>query len=269
MTDQALSPPIPEARLLVVDDEANVRSALARALALRGYRTDQAASGHQALRMLESNPYDLMVLDIRMPGMSGVEVMQRARQIRPDLLIIILTGHASLESAIAAVKSHAHDYLLKPASLHDLAAAVVSALERRAQALRRQHLLGVIDQTLDALRETETSERRQPTLERFLRAGPVTLDSEKRLAVVSGTPPNTAELTENELSILVYLMERPDQVVSNRELARAALGYDVTESEAQSIVRPYVFRLRRKLEADPGEPRLIRTVRSRGYIFAL
>jgi DNA-binding response OmpR family regulator len=269
MTDQTQAPPFPEAHVLVVDDEANVRSALARALTLRGYHTDQAASGYQALQMLESKPYDLMLLDIRMPGMNGVQVMQLARQIRPDLLIIVLTGHASLESAIAAVKSQAHDYLLKPASLHDLTAAVASALERRAQALRREHLLGVIDQTLDALRETEMSERRQPTLERFLRAGAITLDSEKRLAVVGGTPPKTSELTENEMSILAYLLERPEQVISNRELARAALGYDVPENEARSIVRPYIFRLRRKLEPDPKEPRLICTVRGRGYMFAL
>lgn len=268
MTGQSLTPPIPEARLLVVDDESHVRSALARSLVLRGYRADEASSGYQALRMLESTPYDLLLLDIRMPGMDGVEVMQRARQLRPELLIIVLTGHATLESAIAAVKSHATDYLLKPVGLHDVAAAVARALQQRAQSLRRQHLLEVIDQTLDALREAEAPAQAPPALERFLRAGPVTLDSERRLAVVGGTPARTAELTENEAYILAYLMARPDQAVSSRELARAALGYDVTEQEAQNIVRPHVFRLRRKLEADPREPRLICTVRGRGYLFA-
>jgi DNA-binding response OmpR family regulator len=268
VTGHSLTPPIPEARLLVVDDESHVRSALARSLALRGYRADEASSGYQALRMLESTPYDLLLLDIRMPGMDGVEVMQRARQLRPDLLIIVLTGHATLDSAIAAVKSHATDYLLKPVGLHDVAAAVARALRQRAQSLRRQHLLEVIDQTLDALRETEVPAQAPPALERFLRAGPVTLDSERRLAVVGGTPSRTAELTENEASILAYLMARPDQAISSRELARTALGYDVTEQEAQNIVRPHVFRLRRKLEADPREPRLICTVRGRGYLFA-
>lgn len=267
MTSQPVTPPVPEARVLVVDDEPNVRSALTRSLTLLGYRADAASSGHQALGMLQRTPYDLMVLDLRMPRMDGVEVMQRARQERPDLLIIVLTGHATLESAIAAVKSHAIDYLLKPASLQDVAAAVATALQQRAKALRRQHLLEVMDQTLDALRESEAPEPRLPTLERFLSAGPVTLDCEKRLAVIGDTPSRSAELTENELSILTYLMARPDQVVSSHELARAALGYGVTEHEARNIVRPHIFRLRRKLEADPKEPRLIRTVRGRGYLF--
>jgi DNA-binding response OmpR family regulator len=270
MTDPTVTPPIPGARVLVVDDEPNVRSALTRSLILRGYRADAAGSGYQALGMLERTPYDLLVLDLRMPGMDGVEVMHRARQLRPDLLIIVLTGHATLESAIAAVKSHATDYLLKPASLHDVAAAVASALEQRADALRRRHLLDIMDRTLDALREVDVREEPTitPVLERFLRAGPVTLDCEKRLVVVGDRPARSVELTENEVSILAFLMEHSERVVSSRELARDALGYDVTDPEAQNIVRPHIFRLRRKIEAEPREPQLIRTVRGRGYLFS-
>jgi two-component system KDP operon response regulator KdpE len=267
MTRQAVTPPIPEARVLVVDDEPNVRSALTRSLTLLGYRADAASSGRQALGLLQRVTYDLMVLDLRMPGMDGVEVMQRARQVRPNLLIIVLTGHATLESAIAAVKSHATDYLIKPTSLHDVAAAVAAALQKRAEVLRRQYLLKVMDQTLDALREGEATDTELPTLERFLHVGPVTLDSEKRLIVVGDSPARSAELTENEMSILAYLMGRPDRVVSSRELAHAALGYDVTEQEARTIIRPHIFRLRRKVETDPKEPRLVRTVRGRGYLF--
>ena len=267
MTGQIATPPIPGARLLVVDDEPNVRAALARSLTLMGYRADEAGSGYQALGMLEVTGYDLMVLDIRMPGMDGVDVMRRAREIRPDLLIIVLTGHATVESAIAAVRSQANDYLLKPASLHDLSAAVANALQQRAEDLRREHLLEVMDQTLDALRETENPDRVPTTLDRFQRVGPVTLDSQKRLVIVADTPARSVELTENEMRLLAYLMEHADRVISSRDLARAALGYDVTEPEAQNIVRPHIFRLRRKIEAQPTEPRLIRTVRARGYLF--
>ena len=152
-------------------------------------------------------------------------------------------------------------------SLHNIAVAIASALQQRAQALRREHLLDVMDRTLDALREGEARASRLPTPERFLRAGPVVLDSEKRLAVIGGTPSRSAELTENETSIVAYLMVRADEVISSRELARAALGYDVTDHEARNIIRPHIFRLRRKLEANPKEPRLIRTVRGRGYLF--
>lgn len=123
-------------------------------------------------------------------------------------------------------------------------------------------------QTLDALREGETPERRPPAVERFFRTGPVALDSEKRPIVIGDTPSSSAELTENEISILAFLMKRPDQVISSRELARSAGSYDVTENEARNTVRPHFSRLRRKLEAKPREPRLIRTVRGRGYLFA-
>lgn len=270
MTEQAPASPIPEARVLVVDDEPHVRSALARSLTLLGYRADEAGSGQQALGMLERTLYDLMVLDIRMPSMDGMEVMRRARQARPDLLIIVLTGHATLESAIAAVKSHAIDYLLKPVGLKDVAAAVAKALQQRAEVLRRQHLLDVMDQALDALRDVTTpgGPSPMPPLERLLQAGPITLDREKRHAVISGPPAQTVELTENEAAILAYLMEHPDQVTSCQELAGSALSYAVTEQEARSIVRPHIFRLRQKLETEPDEPRLIRTVRGRGYLFA-
>jgi two-component system response regulator MprA len=265
-----VTPPIPEARVLVVDDEPNVRLALKRSLTLLGYRADEAGSGHQALGLLERTAYDVMLLDIRMPGIDGIQVMQRARCVRPDLFIIVLTGHATLDSAIAAVKSQATDYLLKPASIHDIAAAVANALQRRAETLRHQYLLEVMDHTLSALRGNATPARASdmPKLDRFIHAGPVTLDCEKRLVVVGDMPARTAELTENEMAILAYMMARADQVIPTHELANAALGYDVTDQEAQNIVRPHIFRLRRKLEASPNEPLLICTVRGRGYLFA-
>ncbi|HEC35279.1 MAG TPA: response regulator, partial [Anaerolineae bacterium] len=116
-----------QARVLVVDDERRLRSALVSSLSLLGYQVDQAASGQQALEMLRQRSYDLMLLDIRMPGMDGIEVMHRVRQVCPGLVIIVLTGHASLESAITAVKCDAADYLLKPIGLSALADAVANA----------------------------------------------------------------------------------------------------------------------------------------------
>lgn len=284
------------ARVLIVDDEPIIRQTLARALSLRGYQTDEASSGPRALALLEQTPYDLMVLDMIMPGMDGVKVMHLARQIRPDLLIVVLTGHASLESAIAAVKQDAVDYLLKPTSIHDIAAAVSRALKNRAEAVRRERLVRV---ALDALRQVEVgsvaeehtpaSEQPLPTEalletplveireqhfqvenlpERFLEAGPLLLDRHKRLVVVKGTPERALELSEGEEAILAHLMSHPDQVVSCRELAHAAWGYSLSEQEAQSLVRPYIFRMRRKIESAPDDPTLIRTIRGRGYLFS-
>lgn len=127
----------PKARLLIVDDEPRIRAMLERALNLMGYQAEATGSGSEALTLLAGMPFDLMVLDLHLPGMDGLEVMRRARQRHPDLQIIILTGHPTLESANAAVNLHAADYLIKPASVREIAGAIQQALQRRAKQWRR------------------------------------------------------------------------------------------------------------------------------------
>ncbi|MDY7076908.1 MAG: response regulator transcription factor [Chloroflexota bacterium] len=261
------------AKLLVVDDEANLRASLRDILSLMGYHVEEAASGYEALELLESTPYDLMVLDMRMPGMDGVEVMRRARRICPDLSIVVLTAHASLESAIAAVKSDVADYLLKPFDIEGLSVTISRALRERSEQLRHQQLLNLIGNALDTLDRMENPETPAPAPpanpERFLHAGPLTLDRQKRLIIVQGDPHRTAELTEGEAAILSTLMENPNQVLSWDRLIHSAMGYSLGEQEAQNQARLYIFRLRRKIEANPRKPRLIRTVRRRGYFLSL
>lgn len=223
--------------------------------------------------MLACTPYDAMVLDMRMPGLDGVEVMRRVRQMWPDLSIVVLTGHATLENAISAVQSHVANYLIKPASIHEVAAALADALQQRAVRLRRQHLLQVMGQALDEVAEIEATGGviPVPALERFLHVGSVTLDQEKRLAVVVGPGSgggSEVELTVSQTVLLAYLMRHSGTALSCRELARAALGYDVEEPEARAVIRPHICRLRKKIEPDPTHPRLIRTVPGKGYFFA-
>lgn len=241
-------------RVLVVDDELYVCSAIARSLSLLGYRADSAGSGFEALEMLERTAYDVMVLDIHMPGMDGIEVMQRARRLSSDLIVIVLTGNATLESAITAVRCGAVDYLIKPASVHDIAAVTAIALQERAEDGHHRHVHG----PENGLGEGE---------ERFLCIGPLILDCERRLVTFNGSQSRVVELTENESTILAYMMRRPGEILSCRDLACDALGYNVDLQDAQSIVRPHIFRLRRKLEDDVVEPDLIQTVRGRGYFF--
>ena len=264
---------------MVVDDEANMRAGLRDILSLMGYYVEEAASGYEALDLLEGASYDLMVLDLQMPGIGGVEVMRRAHKMQPDLSIIVLTAHASLESAIAAVKSDVADYLHKPFDIESLAATIAHALQERAEQLRQRQLLNLIGGALDTLDQTEkqrvppSSPPQAPSPpappERFLHAGPLALDRQKRLVVVQSDPVRTVELTEGEAAVLAALMEQPNQVLSWSKLVQAALGYALDEQEAQNQVRLYVFRLRHKIETDPGKPRLIRTVRGRGYFLSL
>lgn len=283
--DRARSP----ARILVVDDELNIRSSLTRSLRLLGYQAEGAGSGPEALGVLKETTYDLMILDIAMPGMYGTEVLVHARHLRPDLLIIILTGNATLESAIAAVKSDAIDYLLKPVKTSVLATAIAQALQRRTDQLHRQHLLHT---AMQALQEAEGLSRApeadaqptppapgspspspaaktpsgQPTPGRFVQIGSLILDRHKRLFLSEGMLSRPKELTKGEADVLGVLMAFPNQVLTSRDLVRAAWGYQIEEAEARSLVRPYISRLRQKIENSPDKPHLIQTVRGSGYL---
>jgi DNA-binding response OmpR family regulator len=240
---------LPEARILFVDDDVQVRRTLARLLGLLGYHVDEASSGLQALQLLERELYDVAVLDIRMPGMDGVEVMHRAHQIYPDMAIIFLTGHATVESAVEAVRSHAVDYLLKPVSNRELAAAVARALQQRPKQEQPQV---------------------PATSEQFMEVGIVTLDRKRQMTIVAGGDDAdgfSVKLTGSEAALLACLMQRPGATVSCRELARDALDYDVSDEEASAIIRPHISRLRKKIEFDPNQPRLILTIRGKCYLF--
>ena len=271
--DDASPSATPKPRILIVEDEATTRKAITQALNLMGYQADGVASGSEALDKLSTAPYDLMLLDLRMPKMDGVEVMKRGREAHSDLLVIVLTAHATLESAIAAVRSGAADYLLKPCSIREIEAAISRALRYRQKRLgKRQHLIRVMTEALEALQVEESPNSFSPPdrSERFLQCGPVSLDREKRLVVVAGDGSGNfdAELTENEGALLAYLMQQADTVLSCGKLAQGALGYEVSEREAEEIVRPHISRLRKKVEPDPSHPRLIRTIRGKGYLFS-
>ncbi len=263
------------ARILVVDDEANIRKTLTRALELCGYAAKGVTSGKEALAALAKTNYAVMLLDLKLPEMDGLETMRRARQVQPDLMVLILTGHATTESAIAAVKSEAIDYLLKPASISDITAAIARALKKRADQTRPQRLLRSVLETLQRSESADAESGAQKPIAAaepshspagaILRVGAITLDEQTRVVRLDG---RSIELTEGEMTILALLMKRADQVLSCRELTRAAWHYDLEEWESQALVRPYIFRLRQKIEMTPGDPVIIRNVRGRGYLLA-
>jgi DNA-binding response OmpR family regulator len=212
-----------------------------------------------------------MVVDLSMPGMSGIELMQRAHQLRPEVLIIILTGHATLESAIAAVRSEAADYLVKPVSGHQLLGALSRILQQRALRQHRQQLVRGIAQAVLALRRSGSQSAPQPdaesAAERIRHVPPLTLDTQRRQVMLNDEQGITrlVELSEGEAAVLTALMNKPGQVLSCGQLTQAAWNYTPDEASAQNMIRPIISRLRHKLETDLPRCRLIRTVRGRGY----
>jgi len=274
-------------RLLLVDDEHSIRTSMSELLRLRGYHVDEASNGSEALAALARQPYDLMVLDMLMPGMHGVEVMRRARELRSDLAIIVLTAHATVESAIASVKSDVTDYMLKPCSLNDLTVSIERALAARAKQQRRLRMLELVGEAMNMLVDDDASPVSPaaplPVANAnpidppaavasnngdTLRVGTLTLDRQKRLAILDMNPAQPVELTEGEVSVLETLMQHPNKVLSVKELANSALGYQGLDKwTLESVVRSCVFRLRQKIEPAPDSPQLICTVRGRGYFY--
>ena len=276
-----ISQPIPiasNASILVVDAHETARRLTVDFLNRNGCATDEANSGAVALSKLASQPYDLVILDVELPKANGVEILNQLRKAHPDLLLVILTEHATVESAVAAVKLNVVDYMLKPCKPEDLLLTISRALEERTEQLRHRRLLALVGEAMNALRQPEATTKSLPNVSDsiassvpgdMLNVGTLALDRQKRLVTLRTNPPRTVELTEGELSILVVLMEKPNQVLSYNDLAKTALGYEGMDKwTVESVIRSTVFRLRHKIESGPDTPCLIRTVRGRGYFFS-
>ncbi len=261
----------PGARILVADDEPGIRRTLLDLFKRVGFRPTEATSGTEALQKIRSEPFDLVLLDLNMPGMSGTAVLAEARPYAPDTVFIILTGYATLDSAIVALRHWAYDYLFKPSSLREILRVVENGLAARRQRALPSDPVALLERALATLKSAPAepatpAESPLPlnTAERFLQAPGITVDLQKGLAMVAG---NAVTLTPTELKILAYLMRRPGQVVSLCELGAHLQGVEVTLYEARDLVRAPLHRLRHKIEVDPDRPHFIHTVRGRGYVF--
>jgi DNA-binding response OmpR family regulator len=265
------------AKILVADDEDNARSALVRGLQLMGYSAEGVRDGKQVLDALQQEHYDIMVLDLRMPEMDGVQVMNYLRTHNLDIAVIVLTAYGTIDSAIAAVKAGAVDYLLKPQHISDIEEAIQKALKHRSSQHQHRQLVGILEEALQVLNgvpqrgEIATAipsiNKEKKNTQRFA-YNPVL----RRLQIYqeeAGTY-QLIELTVSQAAILNYFMEHENKVITNRDLVHSALGYhDMSEKEAENIIRPHILRLRRKIESDPENPRLICTIRGAGYTFSL
>jgi two-component system KDP operon response regulator KdpE len=258
------------ANIMVVDDEAVTRVSLSDALRLEGYEVATAASGEEALGLCDKQgPFDLVVLDLKMPGMDGLEVATRLHDAFPDTIVILLTAFGTMETAIEAIRRGAHDYLLKPTPVPKILESVRKGLRKRQQGRRRQQLVRQLKQTvsqLDAIESQESVEQdadAEPA--RFLEVRDVVLDRQKHLAKRQGEP---LDLTPTEFKVLSCLMEAPDEVWSPKQLVKRARGYEADTQGARAIIRVHIRRLRKKLEPDPSGPTYILNVRGVGYMFA-
>ncbi len=217
-------------RLLVVDDDKKITNLLHRALVYEGYDVEVAQDGQEGLALALQTSPDLVVLDLMLPRVDGMEVCRRLRA-GGDVPILMLTAKDAVADRVAGLNMGADDYLVKPFALEELLARVSALLRRHARS-----------------GETDT-----------LRYADLTLNISTRIAYRGA---RAIELTTTEYELLLLFMRRAGQVITRELLMDRVWGYDF-DGES-NVLEVYVRYLRKKLEAN-GEPRLIQTVRGAGY----
>lgn len=265
-----------DAYILLVDDEDAIRYSISKTLQRVGYQVHTAASGDEALEMMDRQDYDIVLTDIRMPGLSGVELLAKIKERAPDVVVILLTGYASLETAIESLRLGAHDYLVKPSSSQDIRDSVARALERAHSLKHRRALLRTIRENVEALtgevadfdlgdvRHEATSQQGTPVVTPVttMTIGPLTIYPGRYQISVGDQP---IDLTPTEFDLLLYLAAHRGRVVPCSELVREVRGYTLEEHEAREVIRPHVSNLRRKLKSSGQNPNIIVNVRGIGY----
>ncbi|MET8945819.1 response regulator transcription factor [Streptomyces sp. NPDC004542] len=226
-------------RVLVVDDDPTVSEVVAGYLGRAGFAVDVAADGPSAVAVATAQPPDLVVLDLMLPGMDGLEVCRRIRETGP-LPVIMLTARGDEEDRVLGLEVGADDYVTKPFSPRELVLRVESVLRRAG---------------------TVAAAVRTVPASAALRTGPLALDPRARRATRRG---EELALTTREFDLLEFFLRNPGRATSREELMRRVWGWEFGDL---STVTVHVRRLREKIEDDPARPRLIGTVWGVGYRF--
>ena len=253
---------LPATKVLVVDDERTTRMAISEALNQLGYQALAIESGEEAIRSLEQDNFQVVLLDLEMPGVSGVDVLMAAEEIAPHTAFIVLTAHASTDTAIAALRSGAIDYLRKPSSLQHIVNAVERAAKKQQEQIQQQKAVDLLQQAMSTLHKPESTSAPHPQHNiTSLRVGAIEIDTQKQTAVYQQQP---LELTPIEYRLLHYLARHPDTVLTYAQLGQASHDMQMDEAEARSLLRIHVYRLSRKLGDKDTSP--IQNLRGRGII---
>lgn len=232
VADRAAQPTLSPA-VLVVEDEPGIVDFLKRGLQAEGFAVETALDGEEGQRRALDGSFDMVVLDLMLPGVGGMEILARLREAKPDLPVIVLTARGEIEDRVAGLDAGAVDYLVKPFSLAELLARMRAQMRAAAQA------------SVSASSE--------------LRRGDIEVDLMTRKVRRDGVQ---VALSTTEFELLVYLMRHHGQVVSREQILSAVWGYQ--HDPATNVVDVYVGYLRRKL-GRPDRPAPIFTVRGVGY----
>ena len=218
-------------KILVVDDDQSIREALERGLRLEGFEVRSASSGDLAIQEVEENPPSILILDISMPGINGIQVTKYLRAINIDIPICVLSARDEVSDRVSGLEAGADDYLIKPFALDELVARIRALLRRNKVAVTKTVNLGILR-----------------------------IDPQQRMVSYCD---KVLDLTKKEFDLLYVLSNNPNIVISRYQLLEQIWGYDFEVDT--NVVDVFIGYLRRKMEQG-GNPRMIDTVRGVGFI---
>ena len=234
----------PSARVIIVEDDAAIAEGLAMNLKLQGYQTEVAGDGEAALACIDETGPDLVLLDISLPKLSGIDVLERLRNAGNHVPVIVLSARQDEFDKVAALRLGADDYVTKPFALAEL-------LARVAAVLRRSRVSRPVNDTAGGDKGA-------------LRFSDVVIDLAARTVIRGGEP---VKLTHLEFELLSFFCHNRNRVFSREELLRRVWSMTLAHAGQARTVDNFVAQLRAKLEADPDRPKHLLTVRGSGYRF--
>lgn len=252
------------ARILIVEDEEKIARFVTLELEHEGYQVEHAADGRTAVDLALERDYDLILLDVLLPQLNGMEVLRRVRK-HKDVPVIMVTARDAVMDKVAGLDAGADDYLTKPFAIEELFARIRVAL-KRSEAVRAASGVGGAgagDAGVDATAIPPVSDSTQASASpspATLAVGSVALDPDRREVTVDGSP---IALTAREFDVLALLMAHAGTVLTRERIAHEALGYEYVGDT--NNVDVHIAHLRAKIE-DAGSARIIQTVRGVGYV---
>lgn len=223
------------ARILIADDDAETRHLIKDILLEEGYLVHTCSNGKQALEALSHQNFDVILTDIKMPGMTGLDLLLHVHRMNLDTEVILMTAYASVETAIQALRGEAFDYLPKPFSLRELRQVIRTAVQHRLMADHQRTVMHYKGLSIDQ------------------KAQRVWVDHKE------------IKLTRLELAVLGYLFDHQGETVTSRDLLQNVWGYQDPDVQSEDTVKSCISRLRRKLGDDAQNPAYILNVWGIGY----
>lgn len=258
--------------ILVVDDDPEICLSIQSVLTQNGYHVLTASDAHEAIAAMEQHDVTLAVLDLNLPDIKGLELMTRIRERWPYTIIVVLTGHGSLDSALIALRQGAHDFLLKPASASDIENSVRTGLEKRHKVLRRKSLLNRIEASVRELTSTQLGTDADvsvqhpvpTTIATSIKTNKLLVDLQRHRVLLNGQDLN---LTPTEFSTLLALVRNTGHVISYVELVETTHGFKCASQEAQTLIKTHISHLRQKIQQQTPHASPIINVRGIGYMW--